>query len=273
MGAKGTGIMAAFFLTAHAALGGVFTIGGFTFDEDNTVKTAKAVEGGIGLQDHSNKIFARAGKDAGRGVAAASTEYLAFDRSKTLGRLMGFSGRRPTDESRGVSFPERNKGLAQPNLYRVMLELTWGTDTALPNKPGYDFVVYEAGSYEGFAVSVRKAGSTEFSAPRYRFADRYDATHGVNAVAFDISSFGLADGEKIDAIRIRNIFNSDSPQGPDKVDEPSGQGKVLYPGDPGYESAFKLAATSGSSEFRTDDLDADLVYVAGLHAVVKSESK
>lgn len=272
MGTTGTGIMAAFFLTANAALGGVFTIGGFTFDEDNSVKTAKAVEGGVGIQDHSNKVFARAGKEAGKSSAGTSSEFLAFDRSKTIGRLMGFSGRRPTDEARGVSFPERNKGLAQPNLIRVTLELTWG-NAALPNKPGYDFVIYEAGSYEGFAVSVRKAGSTEFSAPRYRFADQFDATHSVNAVAFDISSFGIEEGEKIDAIRIRNIFNSDSPQGPDRVDDPSGQGKVLYPGDPGYESAFKLAATSGSSEFRTDDLDADIVYVAGLHAVVKSEPK
>lgn len=272
MGPKSAGIMAAFLLTAPAVMGGVFTIAGYTFDEDNSVKTAKAVEGASAVLSHSSKVFARAGHVETKGQVAAVNEFLAFDRSKTIGRLMGFAGRRSTDDARYVSFPERSKGTVQPNQYRATLELTWG-DATLPNKTGYDFVIYEVGTYEGFSVSVRKAGTTEFSAPRYRFADQYDMTHDVNAVAFDISSFGIDEGEQIDAIRIRNIYNSESPQGADKVDDPGGEGKVLSPGDPGYESGFKLLAKVRGDEFRTEFLDADIIYVAGLHALVRQARK
>lgn len=272
MDIKGTGIMAALLLAANATLGGVFTIGGFTFDEDNSVSTAKIAEGTLGVEDYSSKVFARAPSGSDKNAAASLEEFLAFNREKSVGRLLGRGGRRPSDRARYVTFPEKGTGRSQPNIDRATLEVTWG-GKSLPNKPGYDFVVYEVGTYEGFSVSVRKAGSTEFSAPRYKFADSYDTAQNVNPVPFDLTSFGLAEGEKIDAIRIRNLYNSEAQQGPDKVDDPGGEGKVLYPGDPGYESGFKLLAKVRGDEFRTEFLDADIIYVVGLHNVDKGEAK
>lgn len=272
MGTKATGIAAAVCLMVNAAHGGAFTIGGFTFDEDNAVKTAKTVEGALGIEDHTSKVFARAGGGDGKTASATIDEFLTFNRTKSIGRLLGRTGRRSSDHARFVTFPERGKGRSQPNSDRATLELTWD-GMGLPNKAGYDFVVYETGTYEGFSVSVRKAGSAEFSPPRYRFAEPYDTAQNVNPVAFDISSFGIPDGEKIDAIRIRNIFNSESEHGPDKVDDPSGEGRVLYPGDAGYETGHKLLAKVSGDEFRTEFLDADIIYVVGLHAIVKLESK
>lgn len=139
---------------------------------------------------------------------------------------------------------------------------------ALENKDGVDFVVYESGTYEPFSVSVRKAGTEVFTQPRYQFSNYFDPVHNVNAVAFDLTDFGLAPGDMIDAIRIRNVFNTYSRHGSDRVDDPSGQGTVVYPGDPGYGSSHQLLTERDGREFKTEQLDADLVYVVGLHDIV-----
>ena len=59
----------------------------------------------------------------------------------------------------------------------------------------------------------------------------------------------------------------------DSKSSPKGEGKVLYPGDPGYESGFKLLAKVRGDEFRTEFLDADIIYVVGLHTVVPKAPK
>ena len=140
----------------------------------------------------------------------------------------------------------------------------WGAE----NKDGFDLVVYETGTFEPFSLSVRKAGSDVFTQPRYHFSNYFDPVHNVNAVAFDLTDFGLAKGEKIDAVRIRNVFNSYSRHGSDRVDDPSGQGTVVYPGDPGYANSHRLLTERDGREFKTEQLDADLLYIVALHDIL-----
>ncbi len=71
--------------------------------------------------------------------------------------------------------------------------------------------------------------------------------------------------------------------GADKVDDASGQGRVLYPGEAGYDTGHTptarlvgsgLKADEGvGREFTTDRLDADIVFAVGLHDIEKVEEK
>jgi hypothetical protein len=254
-------------LAASTARADVFTIAGVTFDTDNTVQSAAIVEGSINIQDYSSKIFARIEQAKPVLLGEAANPYVTFDRGRSLGRLLGRSGRRADDRARFFTFPEKGVRGAQPNKDRVTVELTWGKH-GLPNRKGADFVVFEVGSFEAFAVAVRKAGSPDFSFYRYQFPSQSDPTHGVNAVVFDLANFGVLEGEVIDAVRIRNIFNSEALAGADKVDGAVGEGRVLYPTDVEYVAGHKLLSTVRGDEFRTDSLDADLIYAAALHKTV-----
>lgn len=136
------------------------------------------------------------------------------------------------------------------------IELDWGGNL-LANEDGNDLVVYENGGIgapEAFAVSVRKAGETDFSEYLYQFSDHFSATYQVFATVFDLSSFGLGAGDAIDAIRIRNLAPSDLVSGSD------GQGFLG-----GSYTAFTHAGGSGF-DINTK-LDADITYVAGLNDV------
>ena len=280
---KALGLVAVISLAANMAVTDVFTIGGYTFDDDNSVTTAAVVEGGVSPKIHSAPLFAGKG-DLGSAVNRSSSDlFLTFQRQKTIGRLLGTPRRKTVgDPSLFVSMPDRRQAPPRPNVDRCTIELTWG-GKGLRNKPGEDFVVYEVGTFEGFAVSVKKAGSDTFTPPRYHFAKQLDLVHDVNSVAFDLSQFGLADGEMITAIRIRNLFNSEATAGADKVDDASGQGRVLYPGEAGYDTGHTLTARLVGSglqtdegiggEFSTDRLGADIVFVVGLHNLEKVEEK
>ncbi len=280
---KAAGLMAGLTLVANVAVADLFTISGFTFNDDNSVTTAAVVEGNPNLKIHSAPQFAGKGNSDTLTVKDPADLFLHFKRERTIGQLLGTRKRRiPGNPSLFVSLPDKGDGPPWPNVDRCTIELTWG-GKGLRNKPGVDFVVYEVGKYEGFSVSVKKADSDTFTPPRYHFNERIDLERDVNPVAFDLSSFGLADGEMITAIRIRNLFNSESKDGADKVDDASGQGAVLYPGDAGYSTGFTLAARvigtdlkadeGGGREFSTDSLDADIVFVVGLHNIEKTQPK
>ena len=265
-------------LVTNVAVADLFTIAGYTFNDDNSVDTAAIVEGKPGLQIHSAPMFAGTGSLQALASKDPADPFLNFQRRKTIGRLLGSSKRRTGDPSLVVSLPDQIAGPPWPNVDRCTIEMTW-SGKGLRNKPGVDFVVYEVGKFEGFSVSVKKFGSDTFTPPRYHFSERFDLEHNVNPVPFDLSSFGLADGEMITAIRIRNLFNSGASVGPDKVDDKSGQGAVLYPGDVGYSTGYTLTARElgtdlktdegGGKEFSTDSLDADIVFVVGLHDIEK----
>lgn len=243
---------------------GVFKIGGYVFNEANAVTTAVIVEGPLTLQKNSSPRFGRYSESFINSLDTKVNEFHAFDRSKSLGRLLG--GYSTSDLARHISFPEPGDYSPMPNVHRCTVEITW-KDYGLPNNQGDDFVVFEVGSWEGFALAVRKAGSDKFTEYRYQFANSVDATHNVNAVAFDLSKFGLKDGDVISAIRIRNLFNAEAAIGADKVDGASGEGFVIYPGDPKYKDAHPLRSKAGGPEFRVDQLGADIVYLVGLHNV------
>ncbi len=160
----------------------------------------------------------------------------------------------------GGSRQQADAGPQESRRYRI----GWGVE----NKPGPDLVVYESGTYEGFTVALRKKGDEHYSYPRYQFAKQFDTVHNVNAVAYEFSDFGFKEGDVIVSIRLRNIFNAESRHGADRVDDPSGEGRVLYPGDAGYENGFPLLKDFGGKEFKVGELDADITYIVALQDLV-----
>ena len=256
---------AAVFITqlAHAEF---FKIAGFTFDEANTIRTASIVEGPLTVVDRSNSKFGRFSEEYATNINGHINEFRNFDRSRSVGRLLGRQS--ANDYARHIGLAEPGDTAPMQNVHRTTVELTWGGAAGLPNKPGADFVIFESGLPEAYVVSVRKAGSSEFSHPRYQFVDSVDKLHNANATAFDISKFGLGENDVITAIRIRSVFSSLARNGGDRVDDASGQGTILYPGDPQYKGGSPILNKAGGREFKPDELGADIVYVAGLHNLV-----
>jgi len=137
-----------------------------------------------------------------------------------------------------------------------IIELDWGGNL-LANEEGDDLVVYENGGVgepEAFAVSVRKAGETDFSEYLYQFSDHFSQTYEVFATVFDLSLFGLGVGDAIDGMRIRNLAPNDLVTGSE------GQGFL----GGGYTA---LTHAGGSGFDLSRKLDADITYVAGLNDV------
>lgn len=176
-----------------------FTIAGFAFDENDLVTDGSIVDGAS-----RTRLF---------GSGLQSPELL----DNTVGSLVGGSN---------------GQAIALGNLFnRSTLELTWNAGLGPINQAGDDFVVYENGFArvpEDYAVAVRSAATGQFTPFRYEFFDNYDETvvngpadgTGLFATAFDLSNFGLATGEAIDAIRIVSLLNTDT------VDSADGQGVV-----------------------------------------------
>jgi hypothetical protein len=239
----------------------MLSIGGFTFNPDNAVKTALIVEGPANLKSQSSSSFIAS--RSLKGVANHTASIGKLDPNTSMGRLL-----RPkaSKNPAHVMFPDIDYSPPTPNVNRCTIELTWG-GAQLRNKPGEDFVVFEVAEWEGFAVAVQKTGSTQWTPYRYQFTNNVDNARHINAVAFDLSKFGLKENEGITAIRIRNLFNSKAAVGADKVDSATGEGTVIYPSDAKYNSASPLLANPGGKEFSVDRLDADIVYVVGLHDV------
>jgi hypothetical protein len=110
-------------------------------------------------------------------------------------------------------------------------------------------------------VGVVTAGT--LSGFRYEYYDSFDDAsvkssadgEGVFATAFDLSDFGIAEGQSIDRILIANLLPSDRISGID------GQGFVgsQYTNTP-------LNPITGQP-FAGDKLDPDITLVAGLHDV------
>lgn len=253
---------------------GFSAMGGYTFNPNNLIKKVFIVEGPANLKVRTSGLFGRNIGNAHRSGASNKANDLTIDRSATIGQLLRNSG--GTGRKRGgamhVMFPDVESSPPTPNVDRAAIELNWD-DAALRNKPGNDFIVYEVEHWEGFAVAVQKAGSGQWTHYRYQYTNSYDTAHVVNAIAFDLSRFGLKENEMITAIRIRNLFNSKASAGADRVDDASGQGNVLYPNDPKYRSGFPLLMKAGGKEFPSDLLDADIVYVVSLHDVEPADSK
>lgn len=297
-GLKALSIVAGLTLAANVSLADLYTIAGFTFNDANSVTTAVVVEGNPYLNVHTAREFAGRSDIGVFHTRGFQGPRIYFYRERTIGRLVeSYNNReRSRNEPLAVSLPGNADGPPWPNVDRCAIELTWNGQ-GLRNNPGADFVVYEAGKSECYSVAVKLAGSDVFTPARYHFAKEFDLQHNANSTAFDLSHFGLSEGDMITAVRIRNLFNSKASVGRDKVDNASGQGEVLYPGDPGYSSGYTLtgrtigsdisligvadakfgahkkADEGGGREFATDSLDADIVFVVGLHDIEKLDAQ
>ncbi|MDW8290353.1 MAG: dockerin type I domain-containing protein [Armatimonadota bacterium] len=176
----------------------------------------------------------------------------AFDPNKTLGRIM-------TGTTGVASFVELGDAVTRKTIL-----VDWA-GKRLPNRAGEDFVVYEVGSPgapEAFMVAVRKKGETTFSAWRYEFANSFTASYNVFATAFNLSDFGLQEGDTIDAILIANLIETD------RVDAASGQGNVYLGGGAGFVPVQGPQSNTPSQPYPVDRFDADIVYVAALHPIL-----
>ncbi|PZU94450.1 MAG: hypothetical protein DCF32_22845 [Leptolyngbya sp.] len=211
-----------------------FTIAGFTLDEADLVTDGSVVDGA------SRTLFF--------GSGLQFPELL----DNTVGSLVGGSN---------------GQSIALGNLFnRSTIELTWGAGPV--NHEGDDLVVYENGFArvpEDYAVAVRSTATGQFTPFRYEFFDSYDETAvngpadstGLFATAFDLSDFGLATGEAIDAIRIVSLLNDDT------VDGADGQGVVTL----NESKPLPLLGNLLDRPLSLGKSDPDITLVAGLTTV------
>ncbi len=237
-----------------------FLIAGFRFNQADTVSAAVVVEGDL---------------EVSRAAADRFAKTLAeFESPRSVGNLLGYG---TDDRAYFVPFPELNGQAPEPNIERVSVELSWSNGFAAVNGPGDDVVIFESGSAgapEPFGISVRAISQSTMSRWRYEFPDDFDTTEEVFATAIDFSDFGVPEGDIVDTLRVSNVFNSDANAfgtGPDRVDDPVGEGFIVRFGDPGYDSSFTLGTAPNAGEATTDRLDTDIVYVVALRPLVRVE--
>lgn len=213
-----------------------FTIAGFTFDEADLVTDGSIVDGA------SRTIFF--------GSGLQFPELL----DNTVGSLVGGSN---------------GQSIALGNIFnRSTIELTWAAGAGPANQAGNDLIVYENGFArvpEDYAVAVRSTATGQFTPFRYEFFNSYDETAvngpadgtGLFATAFDLSDFGLATGEAIDAIRIVSLLNDDT------VDGADGQGIVTL----NETKPLPLLGNLLDRPLSLGKSDPDITLVAGLTTV------
>jgi hypothetical protein len=231
------------------ARAGRYSVGGATWDQADSVSSARIVTGAFDATIPSDLFGAT---------------LAGFDRRRTLGYLLGGTG-----DGRALwrTFPEANASPPEPNVDRTVFEAGFAPGLTLVNGPGPDFVVYEINTTEAFGVQVDGSALASPSAWRWEFADGADVANEVNATLFDLDSFGLLAGERVDTIRFRSTFSTEAAQ-PDRVRDASGEGEIVLGGEPGYGAAFPLLDSPGGVEFTVDRVDTDLVHVVALRAPI-----
>ncbi|MBP7951449.1 MAG: PEP-CTERM sorting domain-containing protein [Verrucomicrobiales bacterium] len=240
----------AFICAAARVPAASFTVGGYTWDSDNAVTSAAFTEGGPGFF----------------GTTSFSED------TRSIGKLLGYP-------NAGAVFVDITNTVT--NTARATVTMDWSAapnGALLANGAGDDFVVYETGSAgapEAYAVSLRNAQTQVYTPYHFFQASSFDAAAAAFATAFDISDFG-AGINQIDRVAIRTIFNSAGPNGGDRVDllGGSGQGEVTFDvGAGNFTNRLLEAGPQGSAgEFAASRLDADIVYVVGLHNTVPEPS-
>lgn len=217
--------LTAFSFATSSQPAAAITLGGFTWDEGNAVTSGSIISG-----KESISVF---------------PAIFPADPAKTVASILGLDS---PPNSTSVDLGDANN--------RSIIELGWG-ESSLTNKTGNDFVIYESGSSprpEAFAVAVRKRGESSFTNFLYKFSSAWVPDNYVFATGFDLSDFGLRDGDAIDAIRISNLIKTD------KVSD-EGQGFLQGQFEP-------LPGPLGDGSFLDDQFDADITFVVGLHDVV-----
>jgi hypothetical protein len=96
----------------------------------------------------------------------------------------------------------------------------FGKLASIANGPGFDFVIWEAGSpSEPVLVSVSLGGGVFSAAISYNTAVVVPSDNSsgftTNSVHIDLDDFGLASGALIDQVRIQGLFTGVGGSGPD----------------------------------------------------------
>lgn len=221
-----------------------FTVGGYSWDSDNAVTSAAFTEGGPGF-------------------IGASTFP---EGAKSIGNLLTGGGSSFADITNTIT-----------NSARHTLTMDWSAaphGSLLTNEPGNDLVIYEVGSLtapEAYAVSVRNASTGVMSPWHYFMASSFDTPAAAFATAIDLSNFGPGI-QAIDQIAVRSIFNSAHPGGGDRVDVAGGSGQGVVSFNAGSGNLLNRVLEPGPmgtpGEYAASRLDADIVYVVGLHNTV-----
>lgn len=222
-----TALSAIALTTAESAKAASFTVAGFTWDSANAVVGGSIVPGSENVYGFNASNF-----------LPNETEVA----EKTVGSILGFH----PGVSTSVNIGSDTK--------RGTIELNWGGGKSLANATGKDFVLYENGGFsypEAFAVAVRKVGQNDFTQFRYEFSEGFESD--VFATAFDLSDFGIGEGEEIDAIRVTNLLATDRVSGAD------GQGFL--------GGSYKPQTGGwGLGDYTTERFDPDITYAVALHS-------
>lgn len=231
MGFSVTALGTILFAIAQPATAATFSLGGYSWDAANSVTTGKIIQG----QEQTSAY------------AATFSPNEPSVSNTTIGRLLDSN----TAPNNSYSFT-----LGKDGQTESIIELGWGKGMSLANKDGDDLVIYESGNSgepEGFAVAVKKVGTNVFTNYLYHFSSGYWDSYTF-ATALDFSIFGLNNGEKIEAIRIKNLIASDRVEGED------GQGFL------GGTERPEIGLNGTDQYYSADKLDADITFVVGLHA-------
>lgn len=224
------------------------TVAGVTFDIDNSVTAASIST--TGTLSHS--FF----------TANVNGNLSPVDPDDHVGALLGGGASAAVDMTNGTN------GAAGRNF----ITLTWGGNR-VENQPGDDLFVFESGAVnsptqafpEAFGVAVRAEGASAFSPFRYEFFDEGDVVALKLVTRYDLSAFGIPEGNFIDAVQVISLHNASATTPPnleDRVDGASGEGNLTL--DAGSSTGFALQQGPNSGNpgtFPDNAMDADIVYV------------
>lgn len=251
-----------------------FTFATYTFEQDYTPDTLALLGNGATLGgatfsagNVTNITQSVAFVAASIGPGTTINPQAGFDPSRTLGRQGNAQfGLLQTDDTScvygcAINVPNGNVG----TTVRHGIQASWSGGGQLVNGTGDDFVVYESAS--GSAVTNREAymvrlafADGSYTPWRYEIVDAYEnylsSTEGATATAFDLSSFGVANGGVIAAIQLANLIAAD------KVDNAAGFGNVNFAG-----VGFNPLTTASGVAFATGARDPDPLYIGILGTV------
>lgn len=198
-------------------LGNGQTLGGAAFSSGGPTSITQSVGFGAQSIGGGGAFTAVPGWTAGRSLG----EMAYAQAGVTQGDLTG------SHFSSAVNLPAGNVGANA----RHGLSLSWASGQGLVNGAGADFVVYESGSQgspEALMVRVGLGGGL-FSDWYFQAQSGFEAylgdTDGAFAYAFDLSLFGIADGDMIFSIEIANLQPTDR-LGPNGLVNFNGVGSV-----------------------------------------------
>lgn len=238
-------------LLAAPAAAGPFTVGGVTFDTDNTVQEATLSTTGTISPFSFNAPIQGAGNPD-------------VDPDHHIGALLGNAPNSAMDLT--GAHPNSTTG-------RTTIELNWGTDMAAENVAGDDLYILESGAPnfpEAYAIRVRELGGA-FSAPRYEFFTESDPATLKLLTAYDFSDFGLAPGAVVDAVQVISLHNASATTAPnleDRAIDASGGGELILDAGSGTGFAIDQGPLSDAPGTYPDSaMDADIVYVVAASVV------